>query len=157
MRVRTAIAGAAAVAAALAFAVSGGWAFWTSTGDATGAVAVDAGDVQQLTVTAATPARLLLPGRSGSVALRLTNPADKPVRVGALALDTARGRAGFDVDAAHAGCGTGALRFDARRLDRTLAPGETLPVALDDALSLGLDAPNACQGATFTVYLRVVA
>jgi hypothetical protein len=80
------------------------------------------------------------------------------VRVGSLALDTSQGTGGFAVDAAHSGCAVSALAFTTQTnggAGWTVPGSGSLPVTLTAAVSMSTSAGNACQGATFTVYLQV--
>ncbi|GAA4731980.1 hypothetical protein GCM10023350_14190 [Nocardioides endophyticus] len=109
-----------------------------------------------MTLSPATPSAALFPGGQASVALTITNPNLASVRVGSLALDTSRGSGGFAVDGAHAGCVLSALSFATHTnagAGWTVAGSGSLSVTLTNALSMTASAANACQGATFTVYL----
>jgi len=80
------------------------------------------------------------------------------VKVGSLSLDSTQGNAGFAVDGAHAACGVAALSFTTQTNG---GAGWTIPasgssvLSLANALSMSTNAANACQGANFTVYLKV--
>ncbi len=130
---------------------------------AAGAAAGASTTPQQVTVTAGTPATQLFPGDQAAVAVTLGNPNAFPVRVGSLALNTTQGTGGYAVDAGHASCGVAALSYatqDNGGTGWTVPPrvggvDGSLAVQLTGALSMSLSAPNACQGASFTVYLRI--
>jgi hypothetical protein len=134
-------------------------AFWASAGGGRGSGATDS--AQSVTLTPAVSAAGLYPGGAADVSLTVTNPNRFPVRVPSLSLDTRRGTGGFAVDAGHAGCGTATFGFptqtDGGSGWTVPARGDSgvgvLPVTLTAALSMGLGAANACQGATVTVYL----
>ena len=74
-------------------------------------------------------------------------------------LDITQGASGFGVDAAHAAasCGTGSLSFTTQTnagAGWTIPAHGSLPITLANALSMNINAVNACQGASFTVYLK---
>ena len=163
MRLRRPRARIALLIAVLGLALPGGAAvaFWRSSGTGPGTAA--AGTAQALTITAGTAAAGLHPGGTSSVALVLSNPNTFPVQVPSLVLDTTQGTGGFAVDAGHSGCGLGALSFTTQtgggagwavpaRVGVTHAqPALHLP----GARAMGLAAADACQGAAFTVFVRV--
>jgi hypothetical protein len=153
----------AVAVAVLGLALPGGaaLAFWTASGQGSGGGST--GTAQSLTVTAVTPPAHLRPGGQDDVALTLSNPNPFPVRVPSLELDTGQGSAGFAVDAAHSGCGLGTLSFTTQANG---GAGWTIParvgvtngqsaVNLPGAVAMGSTAADACQGASFTVFVRV--
>ena len=89
--------------------------------------------------------------------MTVTNPNPSAVQVGSLSLDTTQGTAGFAVDGAHAACGVVTLSFTTQTNG---GAGWTIPangssvLSLANSLSMSTDAANACQGASFTVYLK---
>ena len=114
-----------------------------------------------VTLTPAAPTATLYPGGQTNVVLTITNSNAAPVRIGSLASDTARGTSGFSADSGHAGCVLSTLTFTTQTNGTTgwTVPAKTgsvngtLAVTLPNALAMSLAAVNACQGATFTVYL----
>jgi hypothetical protein len=110
------------------------------------------------------PAAALRPGGVTDVVLAATNPGPAAAHVASLVLDTTRGTGGFAVDAGHAGCAPTSFALSAPSYDAggagwtvPAASGSTpgsLTVTLPQALTMRLDASNACQGATVTVHLR---
>ena len=134
-------------------------AFWKSGGTGTGASST--GDTLPLVLSPATPSAQLFPGGQASVKLDITNLNLAGVRVGSLVLDTTQGTGGFSVDAAHAGCDVSTLDFTTQSNGGAgwTVPAKvgqvngSLPLTLANALTMGPDAANACQGATFTVFL----
>ena len=110
------------------------------------------------------PAAALRPGGVTDVVLAATNPGAEAAHVASLVLDTTRGTGGFAIDAEHAGCAPTSFALSAPSYDAggagwtvPAASGDTsgsLSLTLDQALTMNLDASNACQGATVTVYLR---
>jgi hypothetical protein len=97
--------------------------------------------------------------------LTVANPNRSPVRIGSLSLNTSQGTGGFAVDAGHAGCSVAVLSFTTQT---NLGTGWTVPgkvgavngslsITLTAALAMSTAAANACQGATFTVFLAAGA
>jgi hypothetical protein len=133
-------------------------AYWKVSGG--GSATATSGTTANLTLSPGTPTAQLYPGGTAGVVLTITNPNAGPVRVGSISLDTAQGSGGFAVDGAHSGCGLAALSLTTQTNGGSgwTVPGSgSLPVTLTDALSMATSAANACQGATFTVYLKVAA
>jgi hypothetical protein len=144
---------------ALTLAGSTALAYWSATGAGSGAGTT--GTTAVVTLTPGTPTSDMYPGGQGDVSAVFDNPNSVRVHIGSLKLSTAQGTAGYTVDAGHAGCATSVLSF-ATQTDGgagwTVPPksGSTdgsLTVELEDALTMGATAANACQGATFDVYL----
>jgi hypothetical protein len=133
-------------------------AYWHVTG--AGSAAAATGTTSPLTLSPGSASAQLYPGGQASVVLTVSNPNAGGVKVGSLALDTTQGASGFAVDAAHAGCALAALSFATQTnggAGWTVPAGSALAVTLTNALSMTASAANACQGATFTVYLRVAS
>jgi hypothetical protein len=138
------------------------YAYWSAGGAGTGIGAT--GTTVPLTLTSGTPTAGLLPGASSGVVLTMTNTNSSGVKVSSLSLDTTQGTGGFSVDAGHTGCALTALSFGTQTNGGTgwTVPGKvgavngTLTVTLASALVMSVSAVNACQGATFTVYLVAV-
>ena len=151
----------ALVAAVLGLALPGGAAvaFWSSSGSGPGTAAT--GTALPLAVTAGAATAGLHPGGTSAVALVLSNPNTFPAQVPSLVLDTTQGTAGFAVDAAHSGCALGTLSFTTQTNGgagwslppRVGAVNGSLAITLTNALAMSTGAVNACQGATFTIYL----
>ena len=130
-------------------------AYWRSGGNGSGSAAT--GTARALTLSPATATAQLFPGGQSPVVLSIANPNPGSIRVGSLALETTQGTGGFAVDAGHSACGVTSLGFTTQTNGGSgwTVPGNgSLPVALAGSLSMSTGAPNACQGATFTVYLR---
>ncbi len=149
-----------AVAAAITLAVGGAAsAVWTSGGGGTGGA--DTAVLQPVVLSSGTPAAPMYPGGQTAVALTVTNPNLANAKIGSIALDTSHGSGGFAVDAGHVGCALSALSFTTQTNggagwtlpQRVGAIDGTLAITLPNALSMSTSAANACQGATFTVYL----
>jgi hypothetical protein len=134
-------------------------AFWRGSG--TGAGSGSAGTTLPVTLSPGSPTATLFPGGLTDVVLTVTNPNPYSVRLGSLALDTGQGTGGFAVDAGHAGCSLSTLSFTTQTNGgagwtvpgRVGAVDGTVSVTLANALAMGTGAANACQGASYTVYL----
>lgn len=135
------------------------YAYWTAGGAGSGLGAT--GSTVPLTLTPGTPSASLLPGSQTDVVLTMTNTNSASVKLSSLALDTSQGAGGFAVDSGHSGCTLSTLSFPTQTNGGAgwSVPGKvgatngTLAVTLANALSMSASAANACQGATFTVYL----
>jgi hypothetical protein len=154
---RSVVAGAFVVAVGGAGAAS---AYWSGTGVGAGSGGTDASTA--VVLTPGTVAASLHPGGRGDIAAEVRNPGAAEVLLGALELDTSQGSQGVLVDPGHPGCPTTAFSVVAQDNDGAgwVVPGRspgvdgTLRMVLRDAVQLAADAPNACQGATVTVFLR---
>jgi hypothetical protein len=139
----------------LSLIVSGSaYGYWQTLG--TGSGTATTGTASPLTLSPGTPTDRLYPGGSADVAVTVTNPNPYAVHVGRLALDTSQGTAGFAVDAGHSACGVASLSYATQSNggDGWDAPANgSLVLRLPGALSMTTAAANACQGATFSVYL----
>jgi hypothetical protein len=137
----------------------GAQAFWTGGGSGTGNGG--SGTVQAVTLSPGTTSGGLQPGGQRDVVLTVSNPNLAVVSVRSLAVDASQGTNGFSVDAGHAGCGVAALSLATQNNGgsgwtipkKVGAVDGTLSVTLTNALSMSASASNACQGATFTVFL----
>jgi hypothetical protein len=147
------------VVSALVVMVAGAaFAFWATSGSGSSAAATSS--TVALTLSPATPTAELYPGGQAAVVATVANPNGSTVRIGSLALDPSQGSGGFGVDAAHAGCATSTLGFTTQTNGGSgwTVPGHgSLPLTLSGALTMSSSAANACQGATFTVYLKVAS
>lgn len=147
---------AATIAVGLA---TGAFAYWMATGS--GSATTVLGSPEQLTLTVGTADAQLTPGHPASVAVVATNTNPYFVNIGSLMLDTAEGTGGFDVDAGHSGCDASALHMATQnnggagwRVPPKVATTDgTLEFEMGEALTMDADAADACQGASFTVYL----
>jgi hypothetical protein len=134
------------------------YAAWTSNG--TGSGTATAGTASSLTLAAGTPTTLLVPNGSADVATVVTDPNAYNVQVSSIAVDTSQGTNGFSVDAGHSGCNLASLSFTTQTNGGsgwTVNANGNLNVDLTGALSMSNAAVDACQGATFTVYLTATA
>ena len=136
-------------------------AYWAGGGSGSGSVSTT--DAADLTLSPGVPAATLSPGGQAAVALTVSNPNSSAVSIASLVLDTTRGTAGFAVDSGHSGCAVSALSFTTQTnasagwtVPRKVgATDGTVSLTLVNAVSMAVDAANSCQGAYFTVYLRV--
>ncbi|WP_353951325.1 hypothetical protein V6K52_17055 [Knoellia sp. S7-12] len=136
-------------------------AFWSVTGSGSGAGTT--GRTMPVTLSPGLPSGDLVPGGRADILLTMTNPNTSSVRINALVLDVAQGTGGFVVDAGHSGCAVSALSYAAQSNGgvgwavpaRGGSVDGTLDIRLPSALSMSLDAANACQGARITVFLAV--
>jgi hypothetical protein len=145
---------------ALAIPVGGiASAYWTS--GAIGAGAGNTGTLSALSLTPGSPASTLYPGTQTNVVLTASNPNAETAHIASLALDPSQGTGGFAVDGGHSGCSVATLSYITQTNAgagwtvpaRVGVINGTLAITLSNALSMGAAAANACQGATFTVYL----
>jgi hypothetical protein len=145
------------LAGALAFGCGdAAWAYWTANG--TGHGSATTAVAEKLTLSPGVITSELYPGGSGDVFVVASNPNDFAMAIGSLSLDPTQGTGGFAVDPDHDGCAVGALSFTTQTTGwsvpaRSGSTDGTLPITLPGALSMSIDAANACQGATITVYL----
>ena len=148
------------IAAAIAVAVGGAaGAVWTASGG--GAGGAGAAVLDPVSFSSGTPVTPLYPGGQTDVRLTVTNPNDATAKLGSIALDASQGTGGFGVDAGHSGCTLSTLSFATQTnggAGWTLPPrvgavNGTLAITLPNALAMSTGAVNACQGATFTIYL----
>ena len=131
-----------------------GYAYWTSSGEGTGAAST--GTLQSVVVTgaAATPTSMLLPGRSASAAFRVTNPNHYDVTITSVTHDGGISVSGGS--ACDAGNAAVAL-VDQTGLSITVpANAVDWPVELDaGAVTIGAGSANGCQTATFDIPITV--
>ena len=147
-----------AVASVLALLASAGGAFgwFTSIGHGTGSANTAA--IQAITLSPATETTPLYPGTDGDVSLTVANPNGVSVRIPSLVLDTSQGTGGYSVDAGHLGCSLSGVQFNAANATAgwtVPASATTYPIDIANGVTLLTSADNACQSATFTVYLKV--
>jgi hypothetical protein len=98
----------------------------------------------------------LYPGGRGDVVIALRNPNRYPVRVTAIV-----GRGAVRPDPRHRGCRRAAVRFVPKRHLRIVVRARRrgvngrLVVRLRHAATMSRRAPNACQGASFALAVRI--
>lgn len=141
------------VVVALVFA-SAGVAYFIATGSGGGSA--DSATAQGLTISVASPgSSALYPGGSADLAASVHNPNSNPVHVHSFVLDTSQADDGIAIAAA--GCSRGSVTFNGPATnganDFVFPPGDS-SLTLHNALSMSATAENACQSATFTVYLQ---
>jgi hypothetical protein len=138
--------------------------YFTSSGSGSGSAS--AGATQPVTLSAGTPTTQLYPGGQADVAVTISNPNPTRVHIGSLALDTTQGAStGFAVDGSHTGCGLSTLSYTTQTNSgagwfippKVGSTNGTLTVDLSNALAMTTNSANACQGASFTVYLSAGA
>jgi hypothetical protein len=153
--------GKAIVAVITMLVVAGGaLAYFTASG--TGSGSASSGSTAQVELSASTPTTQLYPGGTSDVKLTVHNPNAFQVKIGRLSLNTAQGTSGFSVDAGHSGCDVSTLSFTAALGTQNnggsgwdVPPSASaFPIDLVNAVTMGTSAANACQGASFTVYLQ---
>lgn len=130
------------------------YGYWVATGSGDGlAMAMTPSNI---TISAGSPVNALYPGTSSDVALTLDNNRDISLRVNTFALDTSQGVGGFAVDSLHAACApdSAQLSFTPQSTGWDLAGLSALQINLPAAITMGSGSPAACQGASFTVYLK---
>ncbi len=152
-RVLKPLAGLAVVILVVVGGPAAGW--WTAAG--AGTATGSTGTTVDLTLDPGTASAQLYPGGAGDVVLTITNPNGSPVRVGSLDLASAQGTGGYSVDGAHSACGVGSLTYTPQTnggAGWTVPANGSTNVTLTGALAMSVSAANACQGATFTVYLQ---
>jgi hypothetical protein len=141
-------------------AAGGALAYWRDSGSGSGSAATSAGATQPVTISVGVASTGLYPGGTGDVAVSIVNPNADSVHIGRLTLDTSQGTDGFGVDDGHNGCTLTALNFTTQTnagKGWTVIHAEPDTIHLSSAVSMTTDAADACQGATFTVYLVAAA
>ena len=135
-------------------------AYYSSTGSGTGQATI--GSPDPITIAAgATPSssEALFPGHSGSVTAHITNPNPFRVRINSLVLDTSQGTNGFS---GSGGCDVSVLSYTTQTngglgwdVPKNNGSDGVLDLDLTGAISMSTSAANACQGGSFTVFLKV--
>ena len=149
--------GAVAVTGLLVAGVAA-YGAWSVSGSGTGAAS--AATAANLTLSPGTPASALYPNGTADVATTIANDNPFPVHLSAISLDAGQGTDGFAEDAGHSGCDLSTLSFDAQTNGGSgwdVPANDTLDVDLDDAIAMSGAADDACQGASFTIYLTATA
>ena len=152
--IRLALAGLA-VGTGLALSTGAAQAWFAAVASGSGPAPV--GALEELAATTAPVSVALLPGARADVTVELANPNGVAVRVESIAPDPTQGIGGIAVD--REGCPATAVAVATQTAGWTVparADGADglLSVRLAGALTLSADAPDACQGAIFTVHLR---
>jgi hypothetical protein len=134
----------------------GAFGWFSSVGHGTGSA--DAAAIQAITLSPATETTPLYPGADGDVSLTVANPNGVSVKIPSLVLDTSQGTNGLSVDAGHLGCSLSGVQFNAANATiawTVPANATAYPIDIASGVTLLASADNACQSATFTVYLKV--
>jgi hypothetical protein len=149
-RVRRTVVAAAAVSVG-AVGMNAAAAYFTSPGSGTGAASVGTVAVT-VSATAGTPATPLYPGSTGDVTLKVSNPHDS-----AVTLKKVEGNGTITPDAGHASCSPTGVTFTDQTSLNTNLPANTndIPIDLAGAASMSAASANGCQGATFTLPVKV--
>jgi len=163
MRRRLVIVAMLLASTVLVGAFSGAWAYFSGGGSGSGSGST--GTALAVTLAPATATAGLYPGGTTNVVLSASNPNTSAVRLATLSLEPSQGTGGFAVDAGHSGCAVGVLSFSTQNNGgsgwtvpaKVGAVNGTLSITLPNALAMTAAAANACQGATFTVYLNAGA
>lgn len=132
------------------------FSYWAKSGAGSGSGTTST--TQALVLAPGSASNQLYPGGQSAVAVTVTNPNPGAVYVGSFSLDTTQGTGGFAVDGAHAACGVASLTFTTQTnggAGWTIPAGGPWPTSLASSLLMSTTAANACQGASFTVYLKV--
>ena len=143
---------------ALAVTTTGvAFAYVTRSGSGSGSAAT--ATTQPLIVSPGTAVHDLYPGGVSAVEITVSNPNVGSVNANGLVLDTSLGSGGFAVDTGHAACGVGSLSFTNQNIGGgglEVPSGGPWPYSVAGSLKMSVDAPDTCQGATFTIYLKVL-
>lgn len=141
---------AVAVTGALASAA------WLSNG--TGNGSAKASTSQDLTIgdASAAPSAQLYPGAKGDVKVKITNTNTFPIQLTSITGDGAITSSTGDACDASTGV-TYTAPSDLSGADFKFAAGETKTITLTDAVAMSNASDNACQGATFTIPVKVAA
>jgi hypothetical protein len=138
---------------ALLVLVAGASAYLHASGSGSGAGSASV-SLQPVSIVAAATSQSLLPTGTaiGDVAATISNPNASGVHISSLSLDTTQGTGGFSANAASC-----ALTFAVQAnggAGWTVAANGQRTIDLTSSLTMGTAAANACQGQTFTVYLK---
>jgi hypothetical protein len=130
----------------------GAYGYFTSSGKTTGSAST--GSMQTVTVSAttATPSTPLLPGGTGDVTLKVTNPNSF-----AVTLIGVTGTGGtITADSGHPSCTTTGVTFTSQTgLNTTIPAASTTTVDLPGAVSMSTASSAGCQGATFSIPVTI--
>lgn len=127
------------------------FAYFTTHGSGSGSGST--GSLQPVTVAATTgsPTTPLLPGHSGDVVLKVSNPNSV-----AVTLVGVTGNGTITADAGHSGCTTTGVSFSSQTgLSINIPANSTTPVDLVGAASMGTSSSNGCQGASFSIPVAI--
>ena len=148
------------VAAAVGMMIAGtvAYAAWTVNGSGTGTAS--ATSAVNLTFSGGSPSGTLFPGGSADVDSSVSNSNPFTVHISTVSIDTSQGSNGFSVDSGHSGCNLSSLSFTPATNGGSgwnVPANSSMDVDAAGAISMSSAANDACQGATFTVYLTATA
>ena len=138
--------------AVVAVAVTGAFASaaWLSSGSGNGAAKADT--QKGIVVTAGTPTAQLFPGAKGDLKVDVKNNNPYPIKV-----TTIDGDGTITSSDATCTASTGVTYTNQSNVGTTIAAGATESITLQDSVAMDNSSDNACQGATFTVPVKVTA
>jgi hypothetical protein len=142
-----------AVCVVVSLAAGTAYGYFKSSGHGTGPAGT--GTMQTVTVSAATvtPGTPLLPGGSGDVTLKVTNPNGFAVTLVSV---TGTG-ATITADSGHPGCtATGVIFLGQTGLSTSIPAGATATVDLPGAAAMSTASPAGCQGARFSIPVTIL-
>ncbi len=142
---------ASAVCVVVGLTSAAAYAYFTSSGHGTGSASV--GSMQTVTISSTTvsPATPLLPGGSGDVTLKVTNPNGF-----AVTLVSVVGNGTITADSGHPGCTTTGVTFSSQvGLSDNIAADSTAAIDLPGAASMSTASSAGCQGATFSIPVTI--
>jgi hypothetical protein len=152
MRRRSLLLIALASCVVIGLASVAAYAYFTSAGTGTGSASV--GTVAAVSISSATvsPSTPLLPGGTGDVTLKVTNPGGFAVTLVSVA-----GTAGaITADSGHPGCTTTGVTFTSQTgLSTVIAPDSTAAIDLPGAAAMSTASSPGCQGATFSIPVTI--
>jgi VCBS repeat-containing protein len=132
------------------FGIHAASAYWTAFGSGTGSAAV--GAMQSVTASAGVVSNLVPDGTSHNVSVTVSNPNSF-----AVILERVTANGTVSADGSHSGCSpTGVTFSDQTAVGQTI-PGHAVstPVTLNNAAKMDLTSASACQGATFTIPVKI--
>ena len=138
--------------AVVAVAVTGAFASaaWLSSGTGDGAAKADT--QKGIVITAGTPTAQLFPGAKGDLKVDVKN--DNPYPIAVTTIDGAGTITSSDDVCTKS---TGVTFADQAGVGTKIAPGATESITLKDSVAMDNSSDDACQGATFTVPVKVTA
>jgi hypothetical protein len=130
------------------------YAAWTESGS--GSTYSKAGSAQALSTVdvSASTAATLYPGGTGDAVVKFSNPNPYPVKITSVSLDTSGSIA---ADGGHSGCAGSNASFTNQTGLSVIVPAEsggtngTTQATLSGSVVMASSAPDACQGAVFTI------
>jgi hypothetical protein len=142
-----------------ATATVGAFAYWQGSGSGNATTVLP--NVQALSLQPGNPTADLYPGGSAGVEIVVSNSNSRFVQIESIDLDPTAPEP-FAVDPGHSACDVSVLGFVAqdnggagwRIPPRAGSTDGSLAIAMPAAMTMGLAAASACQGAAFTVQLE---